>query len=334
MTAAFTDMSGIATPEPELPAGVTVIVPSFRGRDHITTCMRSLAAQTLDTARFEVIVVLNGPDDGTGALLDRFRRRHPALRLRVLRSAEPGASRARNTALAVAAHRLTAFVDHDDAVSPGYLDVLLAHARPGVIPFAQIVDVTADGGMEPANPINLQALPFAGQTVPPGRVPRALGFNACKLIPTALARSIGYDVHLTSGVDVVFFMQVLARQDFQVHVCPIDDGPSARNAVYYRLLRPNSMSRRDMTFEFSVRDRLEVISRVDALLPGLPDEPRRRVLQSTISAQAGFIDRYLGAHPAETDRVLETIASYRLTDFPYRSLTHAAERLRALRPAH
>lgn len=70
-------------PPRELRLGVSVIIPSYRGRDRIGSCLRSLAAQTLEPDRFEVVVVLNGPPDGTRHVLDRFRLEHPRMNLQV-----------------------------------------------------------------------------------------------------------------------------------------------------------------------------------------------------------------------------------------------------------
>lgn len=310
----------------QLKPGVSVIIPSFQGRQRIETCLRSLAAQTLTTEMFEVIVVLNGPPDGTRSVLESFHQRHPGLDMKVLVLSEAGTSRARNAGIAEASRDYTTFVDDDDTVSPSYLKTLLAQAGPLVVPFAQIVDVGTAGYIDPANPINMQTIRYAGRTVHPEQVPRALGFNACKLIPTDLVKTVNYDTALDSGVDVVFFMTLLAHHDLRIRVCPVDNGPGAENAIYYRLLRPGSMSRRDMTFEFSVIGRLEVISRLDAL-GHLCDERRRRVLQMTMSAQAGHINRYLDAHPGELDRVLRAIDSYAVAGFPFHSLkSHLAGR--------
>lgn len=310
----------------QLAPGVSVITPSYGGRDRIESCLRALAQQTLDSDFFEVIVILNGPPDGTRHLLDRFHHEHPRMNLRVLEAPEAGTSRARNAGIAAASRRYTTFVDDDDSVSPGYLGTLFSHAHPRVVPFAQIVNVDDAGRLDAATTINLQTVPYTGQVVHPEDVPRAVGFNACKLVPTDALKGIRYDTALTSGVDVVFFMTLLAHYDFRIYVCPIANGPDAQNAVYYRSLRPNSMSRRGASFEFNVIGRLEVISRIDALLKACRDERRRRVLRSTITSQTSFLNRFVGDHPDQLDRVLHTIESYRLGYFPYGRLTSGLAR--------
>lgn len=66
---------------PKDPSKVSIIVPARNEAAHIEACVRSLLAQ--DYPRFEVIVVDDGSDDGTGAILARLGKDEP--RLRVIR---------------------------------------------------------------------------------------------------------------------------------------------------------------------------------------------------------------------------------------------------------
>ncbi|NUO60989.1 MAG: glycosyltransferase family 2 protein [Hamadaea sp.] len=307
--------SSAPPPEPRSAAGVSVVIPSHLGRERLPVALRSLARQTLDRSLLEVVVALNGPADGSRAVVDRFRGDHPGIALTVVELPEPGASAARNAALGEVTRAHVAFLDDDDWLSPAYLEILLRHARPGIVPVGQIVDVTPAGRANPDTAVNQQILPFTSQTVAVDAVPRALGLNACKLVPAAAAKATRYDTELRSGVDVVYFATLLAHYAFDLFICPVDSGPAFANAVYYRLLRPDSMSRREQTFEFSVVGRLEVVARLDRLLP-LCDDHRGRVLMSSINAQTGFIKRYLAEHPDDRARVLATAERYALVSLP------------------
>jgi len=289
-----------------LAEGVSVVLPVYRGEAEVGTCLSSLAAQTLDPDRFEVVVVINGEPDSTAAILADFRLRHPHLDIRVVTTRTPGAGRARNAGLAAARFSFTTFIDHDDYVSPSFLKSLLDTADGGrVIPVAALVNVSPDGVLDEENPINTELRKFAGRTCTPGEVPRAVSFNAAKLVPTVLAREIGYDTDLASGEDIVFFCRLLYTAPAMIRVCPADSG-----AAYFRLLRQNSLSRRAADFDFAVRQRLEVMTRLDRL-SGTADGTMRQVLARWISSQADFLNRYLRecptGHPlvvAELDRVL------------------------------
>ena len=111
---------------PASPAeGVSVVLPVYRGEAEVGACLASLAAQTLDPALFEIIVVINGEPDATAAILADFRLRHPKLDIRVVTTRKPGAGRARNAGLAAARFSFTTFIDHDDYVSPSFLKSLV-----------------------------------------------------------------------------------------------------------------------------------------------------------------------------------------------------------------
>lgn len=304
-------MHGSATGRGALSHGVSVVLPVYRGEDEIGVCLASLAAQTLDPARFEVVVVINGERDGTASVLAGFRARHPKLDIRVVTSGSPGAGRARNVGLAAARFAFSTFVDHDDYVSPSFLESLLDNADNGVVSISGLVNVGPDGVLDEDNVINRELRRFDGRSCAPGNVPRALSFNAAKLVPTALAREIGYETGLASGEDMVFFSRMFRRAPLMIRVCPADSA-----AVYYRVLRENSLSRRAVEFGFAVRERLEVMTRLDRLCDGA-DETMLTVLSQWISSQADFINRYLRACPGDQPRVVAELDRVGLSSVPH-----------------
>ena len=89
---------------------ISVVVCTRNRAASLPATLASLAEQTLDAARFEVVVVDNGSTDGTAALLART----PGVRA----VAEPrvGLSAARNAGVSAAAGEVLAFID-DDAVA-------------------------------------------------------------------------------------------------------------------------------------------------------------------------------------------------------------------------
>jgi glycosyltransferase involved in cell wall biosynthesis len=300
-----------ATEPAALAHGVSVVLPVYRGENEVGACLASLAAQTLDPARFEVVVVINGEPDGTARVLADFRARHPKLDIRVVTSGSPGAGRARNAGLAAARFAFSAFVDHDDYVSPSFLESLLDQADDDVVSIAALVDVLPDGDLDEENVINSELRRFAGRTCTPAEIPRALSFNAAKLVPTALAREVGYEPELASGEDMVFFSRLFHLAPLLIRVCPPDSA-----AVYFRVLRENSVSRRAADFGFAVRERLEVMTRLDRLSGGA-DDSMRAVLAQWISGQADFVNRYLRACPAGHPRVVAELDRARLSSVPH-----------------
>lgn len=316
--------SGPEDSNPSRSRGVSVVIPTYRAEAHIAPCLESLAAQTLPPDQFEIIIVLNGPRDGTGVVIDDFSRRNPQIRIRRITVNRAGVSRARNLGIAAARHEFTTFIDDDDTVSPAFLSTLLAYADDHVVPVANIADVADVAEPDFGNKVNEQFTAWAGQRVRPEKLPRAMGFNAAKLIPTRVARELAYDGTLSSGEDIVFFMSLLAHHPFVFHVVLPED-----QAVYYRSVRPNSVSRREMTFSFAVEDRLRVIARLDALLERCPPD-RRGVAIALMRAQAGVIRRYLDARPDHRAETLRAIREHGITTFPYDVLNQGLARTLAI----
>jgi GT2 family glycosyltransferase len=102
------------------PAGLelSVIVPVRNGARSLPPLLRSLDEQTLDRARFEVIVVDNDSSDGTADVAAR-------MGAKVVREPIANRSRARNRGVAAAATSLYAFTDADCIAQPTWLEALL-----------------------------------------------------------------------------------------------------------------------------------------------------------------------------------------------------------------
>lgn len=89
---------------------VSVIVPTCNRVDRLGRVMGALAAQTVDPADFEVIVVSDGSTDGTDEFL---RQVVTPFRLRGTSQANAGPAAARNTGVRLAAGDVLLFVDDD-----------------------------------------------------------------------------------------------------------------------------------------------------------------------------------------------------------------------------
>ena len=96
---------------------ISVIVPLYNVAPHAGRCIASLRAQILTD--FEVIVVDDGSTDDSLAMARAAARGDG--RFRFASRANGGLSAARNTGLALARGQFLAFLDSDDAVTPGWL---------------------------------------------------------------------------------------------------------------------------------------------------------------------------------------------------------------------
>lgn len=104
---------------------VSVIVPVFDVERLLPRCLDSLLAQTHRPV--EVIVVDDGSRDGSAAVVQRYEREHPEVRM--IRQPHRGLGPARNTALAAAGGEYVTMVDADDWVEPTFIADLLQLAR-------------------------------------------------------------------------------------------------------------------------------------------------------------------------------------------------------------
>lgn len=114
------------TPLPEASLDISVIIPVYNVEKYVGSCLESVLSQQLD-ASFEVIVVIDGSQDGSEEIVRSF----SDSRLRVICQKNGGLSSARNTGIAHAHGRWLAFVDSDDMLASGHLAALYERAQVG-----------------------------------------------------------------------------------------------------------------------------------------------------------------------------------------------------------
>ncbi|MCB1756281.1 MAG: glycosyltransferase family 2 protein [Gammaproteobacteria bacterium] len=292
--------------------GISVLVPTYKGEKTIYRALLSLAQQDISPALYEVIVVINGEEDSTGQIIEQLCSEFPDLNLRVIKSRESGASLARNLAINSATFQYTVLLDDDDALSVTYLSSMYKLASEHAIVLSQIINIE-EGVVDSSNPINRQVL-RADQFVENAfrACPGVLTINACKLIPTAYMKLVEYDTRLGSGEDIVFFSELFSRFSFRFKI--------AKEALYFRYVEKNSVSRQPVSFEFNVVERLKVIDRVYRASRQTSDKEIRYFLEQKIVAQISFINIYLQESPEAYSQVLAEIEKYHFSDFPFEML--------------
>ncbi|MCT7352363.1 glycosyltransferase [Streptomyces sp. 15-116A] len=107
---------------------VTVIIGAYEAMPYLVECLDSVAAQTIDPERIEVIAVNDGSSDGTGEYLERFAQRAPMPVTVIRQENSGGPSGPRNVGLAKAAGRYVFFLDADDRLGPEALERMVAMA--------------------------------------------------------------------------------------------------------------------------------------------------------------------------------------------------------------
>ncbi|UUA86708.1 glycosyltransferase [Corynebacterium pseudogenitalium] len=291
--------------------GISVIVPTYRGGKRLPRVLESLLNQTLDHKLFEVLFVLNGPDDGSRLLIEKFREQHRTLNIRVLTSTRSGAGIARNIGLASVLRQYVTFLDDDDAFEPRFLEVGLKAVRPKVCALLPIVDVVSDKHLCSSS-LALRTMALKGTVQSIASIPWVLGFNACKIISSETLLAFRYPEDLQSGEDVVFFAHLLATPDLKV--CIPDD---TEDAGYLRTQREGSVSRQNLTFDFCVAQRLKVISRLRSIeIPaaGLS------AMEALVRAQFSFIERFLTQHPNQLDEAITLAVALKIDSLDWEGL--------------
>lgn len=104
---------------------VSVIVPCYNAEAYLAPCVESILAQTEQS--WELLLVNDGSTDGTPALCRALAEKDG--RIRVIEQENAGVSAARNAGLDAARGEYVAFLDSDDAYTPGAFAALLAAAR-------------------------------------------------------------------------------------------------------------------------------------------------------------------------------------------------------------
>lgn len=301
-----TDLAPVDTDSAAL-EGISLILATHRGAHRIGQMLDSLGAQTLPHHLIELIVVENGGEPESRAQVEQFAATHD-MQVRYIFREKAGVGAARNAGIAAATRDYLAFLDDDDEIEPNFLLSAWLSSSPDSIVLSALHDQTVEGSRRTDTPTanRLNTLRGRGR-LPAGLMVGALELNACKLVPTQIAQQLRYPENLHSGEDVVFMAQLLKYGLSLVPAAPMD------KSAYIRHMRPNSVSRREFTFDFAVTERLAVISALVAIRRTLTQKQEIGAIATLVRGQSSFISRYRDAHPSESGAIDAAIAQRGLT---------------------
>jgi len=107
----------------------SIVIPTYNKQDQLRTTLESLEALDYPRDSFEVVVVDDGSQDGTGSFLSGA---HFSFQLHVVRhQRNRGRAAARNTGIRQARGGVVVFLDDDMEVAPGLLEAHLRKQREG-----------------------------------------------------------------------------------------------------------------------------------------------------------------------------------------------------------
>lgn len=106
---------------------ISICIPAYHAHAFLKETLDSIAAQTYDD--WELIVVEDGSDDGTGEIVATFDDTVPQLVTYLRHDINRGLSETRNTAFQTARGDWLALIDADDTWEPDHLSGLIAKQR-------------------------------------------------------------------------------------------------------------------------------------------------------------------------------------------------------------
>ena len=294
--------------------GVSVIIPSYKSENVIMKCLNSLMMQTLSQNLFEVIIVINGEKDSTKAIVQDFIKKSSMKNIFITEVEEAGASLARNVGINQAKKKFVTFLDDDDYLSMNFLEEMYLAADTDTIAISQIVNVDINEIYDANNSINNEILNNSNKNkLNLSDINMVATINACKILPTFVVKEINYDTDLCSGEDIVFFTKLLMKYDWNFKIIP-----KVKEVKYYRQLTTNSVSRREVTFEFNVMERIAVIKKLDKLIMYTDEEIKKNFILNKIHAQSQFINKYLQENPKNHGEVISELHRAKLNYIPYK----------------
>lgn len=111
---------------------VSVIVPVYNVEKYLACCLDSIIGQTHQN--LEIILINDGSTDSSGEICQQYAEKDP--RVRVLTQKNQGLSAARNTGLDYMTGEYIVFVDSDDYIAPGMVEILLSQILVQGVPLA------------------------------------------------------------------------------------------------------------------------------------------------------------------------------------------------------
>lgn len=104
---------------------ISIVVCTYNRQKFIGECLNCLAAQNLDPAQWEAIIIDNNSSDQTAEIVRDFMRDNPALPFRSVFEPNQGLSFARNRGIAEAGADIITYIDDDAEAVPAFAESIL-----------------------------------------------------------------------------------------------------------------------------------------------------------------------------------------------------------------
>ena len=225
---------------------ISVIIPTYKPDSYLYECLNSVVNQTLDKELYEVILVLNGPQEPYWNALYEYAVQYNNVNLLYEKNA--GVSFARNRGLDEAQGEYICFIDDDDIVSRNYLSNLLEKSNKHTLVVSDVKNFTDSISQYSDDYISKTYRKFKYHS--DGSVFALRSFLSvvwCKMIPNESIENYRFNPKIEIGEDTLF-MFAISRRIRKIEL--------ADDVIYYRRCRPESASRKKRTIAFTIKNSL------------------------------------------------------------------------------
>lgn len=214
---------------------ISIIIPTYNPGDYLIECLKSIYNQTLSYDEFETIIILNGDIKNFRNFIENIYQSKPqGFSMKFYESSIPGVSRARNIGIDHSKGKYLFFLDDDDILSPNYFETMMISANTSSIIASNLYSFYNDINEKIPNYLSYKEI---SDSIFNRR--KYLSNSCCKLIPRELISSKRFNVKFHNGEDALFMFSI---SDKIKHII------IEKDSIYYRRLRPNSASRKKISF--------------------------------------------------------------------------------------
>src|SRR5699024_10470587 len=143
-------------------------------------------------------------------------------------------------------------------------------------------------------------------------VQKIASITVCKVITKELIILQEFRDYLRSGEDTVFYCEFFVNTRPKLTVLPIED-----EAIYFRRIRDNSVSRKSSSFDFLVYQRLEILEILENILNRINNPTLKRFVTVKYNAQISFMNKYVLENPNERKKVITAVESMKFKNLNY-----------------
>jgi len=305
-----------------LDTGITIVIPIYDGEQYLQKCLTSILNQKITTANFEVILIFNGKFSSDINYFYNHVGKFKELDVTVLINDIASAGAARNMGISYAKYTHVTFIDVDDYISPNFIQSAYNMLENNTILYTQIHNVE-NKDIYKENNLNFEVVNSSKKKNPSLMdLNKISTITACKIIPKKFLLSQKFRINLKSGEDTVYFSELFVNNRPKLKVIPIEE-----DAIYFRVIRKNSVSRKSYSFDFLIYQRIEILEILDELYSIVKNQQAKRLIRSKYLAQIVFMNNYLKENISEHKNITNLIKKMNFKHFDYSVLNRELSKI-------